>query len=392
MKGGRRVFVVSVGLICVLLFVGAVLCNSVQQQRNEQVYYEEVGSDTSIRERDFWVEVDTGQGWLDDLSHQVGAQYDGYFNNERDVPISDWTIVLTVPENTRIDSSWNGVFVKEGNTITITAVDYNTEIKCNESAPFGMVLYADELLQIDDIIVSGYYDYRVEDFVEFRILAAFMAAILLFDVVYFIVYLRVRKEERKESQYKEIIEQSLHTFANIIDTKDPYTHGHSERVAEYSREIARRIGKSAEEQEHIYQIALLHDIGKIGISDTIINKPGSLTEEERSNIQRHTTIGGEVLKDFTAIAGIDNGARFHHEWVNGEGYPMGLKGNEIPECARIICVADSFDAMDSDRCYRSRLDRRIIIDELRRCSGKQFEPAFAECMIEIIEEKLHQAN
>ena len=132
-------------------------------------------------------------------------------------------------------------------------------------------------------------------------------------------------------------------------------------------------------------IALMHDCGKIGIPDEILNKPGALLEEERNIIKSHTVIGGNVLADFNAIDGISDGAMYHHERFDGKGYPSGLKGEDIPLCARIICVADSYDAMNSDRIYRNRLSKSDILKELRLNSGTQFDPQIVAHMIFLIE-------
>ena len=139
-------------------------------------------------------------------------------------------------------------------------------------------------------------------------------------------------------------------------------------------EIAGRLNMSKEEQERIYNIALLHDIGKIGISDRILNKPGKLTEEEVETVKRHPLIGGEILKDFTSIPGIWEGAKYHHERYDGTGYNEGLKGEEIPYFARIICVADSYDTMAGGRHYQKKRDNDEIKEELGRCAGGQFDP------------------
>ncbi len=191
---------------------------------------------------------------------------------------------------------------------------------------------------------------------------------------------------RRQNEYKSIVEQSLRTFAKTIDAKDPYTNGHSTRVAEYSREIARRMGLSEDEQERIYFIALMHDIGKIGIPDHILNKPGALTEQERRIIQTHVTIGGDILKDFTALDGISQGARYHHERYDGEGYCEKKRGDSIPLVARIIGVADTYDAMSSDRCYRKALSEDVILSELNKGIGTQFDPEIVPYMLSMIED------
>ncbi len=193
-------------------------------------------------------------------------------------------------------------------------------------------------------------------------------------------------------EYRNIVNQSLLTFAKTIDAKDKYTNGHSTRVAEYSREIARRMKMSEQEQERIYYVALLHDIGKIGIPDHILNKPGFLTEEERQVIQTHPVIGAEILKDFNALSGITEGAKYHHERYDGKGYCEQKKGKQIPLVARIIGVADTYDAMSSDRCYRKALSTEVIIEELNKGIGTQFDPEIVPYMLEMINDGFAPSN
>lgn len=213
------------------------------------------------------------------------------------------------------------------------------------------------------------------------------AAVVAF-LVLLIVYGHMRRIHRRQQEYKKIVEQSLRTFAKTIDAKDPYTNGHSTRVAAYSRELAKRLGMSADEQERVYYIALMHDIGKIGVPDSILNKPGKLTDEEMKIIQNHVNVGGDILKDFTALNGIGDGAKYHHERCDGKGYCEGLTKEQIPMVARIIGVADSYDAMASDRCYRKALPEEVIVDELKQCSGTQFDPDVVPHMLAMIEEKI----
>lgn len=213
-------------------------------------------------------------------------------------------------------------------------------------------------------------------------------ATLVAWIVLMIANARVRRIHRRQQEYKAILDQSFRTFAKTIDAKDKYTNGHSARVAAYSEELAKRMGMSKDEQERIYYIALMHDIGKIGVPDSILNKPGKLTEEEMDVIRNHVNVGGEILKDFTALNGISDGAKYHHERYDGKGYCMGLSKEEIPRVARIIGVADSYDAMASDRCYRKALSEEIIIDELKKCSGTQFDPEVVPHMLAMIEEKI----
>ncbi len=200
----------------------------------------------------------------------------------------------------------------------------------------------------------------------------------------------VEKQTRKAEQRREKVErlsmQIMLTLAETIDAKDTYTNGHSVRVAQYAREIARRIGKTAQEQEDIYYIGLLHDIGKIGISNTIINKTSGLTDEEYAIMKDHARIGSDILGTMTEIPGLSVGAHWHHELYNGTGYPDGLKGEEIPEIARIIGVADAYDAMTSKRSYRDVMPQEIVKEELRKGKGTQFDPQFADIMLQMMEE------
>lgn len=194
--------------------------------------------------------------------------------------------------------------------------------------------------------------------------------------------------ETRLAQKTKLVEKvtlnSIMAIANTIDVKDAYTSGHSFRVAKCSEAIARRLGWKEEEVQNIHYIALLHDIGKIGIPDAILNKPGMLTEEEFSIIKKHPVIGNEILKDIHMIEHVAEGALYHHERYDGTGYPFGLKGEDIPICARIVGIADSYDAMTSNRVYRSRLRDEEVIAEFERCSGSQFDPKLAELFVEML--------
>lgn len=208
--------------------------------------------------------------------------------------------------------------------------------------------------------------------------------VLLFLLIFWLKFRQVKKDQER---YRAITHQSLETMANTIDAKDSYTKGHSMRVATYSRELARRLNLSKREQEEIYFIALLHDIGKIGTPDAILNKPGKLTNEEFDIIRKHTVDGAGILSKFTILPHIWKGARWHHERIDGMGYPDGLKGNDIPYLARIICVADAFDAMATNRPYRNAMDMEKIVQELQDCKNTQFEAEIVDHMVEYIREE-----
>lgn len=189
------------------------------------------------------------------------------------------------------------------------------------------------------------------------------------------------------SQIQNLSLQSITTIANTIDAKDEYTKGHSQRVAEYSSALARELGMSEEECSNIHKIALLHDIGKIGVPDSILNKPGKLTDEEFFIMKQHPTVGGDILKDIRLLPDLDVGAKYHHERYDGRGYPSGLKGEEIPLIARIICIADSYDAMSSNRVYRKGLADDWILAEIERCKGAQFDPKLADAFLNLLHKK-----
>ena len=190
---------------------------------------------------------------------------------------------------------------------------------------------------------------------------------------------------KEQKNMRRMVMQSASALASAIDAKDRYTHGHSRRVAEYSEMIAEMYGKTDSECRDIYLAGLLHDVGKIGIPDGIINKDGRLTDEEFEIIKTHPAIGAGILKKMDTAPFISIGAHYHHERYDGRGYPEGLKGEEIPEIARIIAVADAYDAMTSKRSYRDRLPQEVVRSEIEKGRGTQFDPKFAEIMLGLMD-------
>lgn len=197
---------------------------------------------------------------------------------------------------------------------------------------------------------------------------------------------QTQKAKERQMKLERLSLQTIKTLAKVIDAKDPYTNGHSIRVAEYSVMLAERMGYSEEELTKVRYVALLHDIGKIGISDDIINKASGLTPEEYAVICAHPMIGGKILKNITEIPDIAIGARWHHERYDGTGYPDRLKGEMIPEIARIIGVADAYDAMTSKRSYQDIQPQEVARAEIVAGRGTQFDPRIADYMIELIDE------
>jgi HD-GYP domain-containing protein (c-di-GMP phosphodiesterase class II) len=195
-------------------------------------------------------------------------------------------------------------------------------------------------------------------------------------------------EHYKEEQQKlhAMFEQTAEALATAIDAKDKYTSGHSTRVAAYSTQIARDAGKSEEDREKVYFSALLHDVGKIGVNDAIINKDGRLTDEEFAQIKLHPVYGNQILSAILESPYLSVGAHYHHERYDGKGYPEGLKGEGIPDAARIIAVADAYDAMTSRRSYRDIMSRDEVRREFVEGRGTQFDPRFADVIIAMIDE------
>ncbi|MBE5865824.1 MAG: HD-GYP domain-containing protein [Lachnospiraceae bacterium] len=198
-----------------------------------------------------------------------------------------------------------------------------------------------------------------------------------------------REVNRKTLKIENLTYQAMMTLAQTIDAKDTYTKGHSTRVAEYSKMIAQKMGKDEDYQIAIYFMGLLHDIGKIGIKDEIISKSQGLTDEEFAMIKSHPVIGYDILKNMTEIENIEYGARWHHEKYDGTGYPDGIKGEEIPEYARIIAIADAYDAMASNRSYRKVMPQANIREEIMKGKGRQFDPLLVDIMVQLMDEDVN---
>lgn len=198
----------------------------------------------------------------------------------------------------------------------------------------------------------------------------------------------VDKVETTSQRLQTLTNEVIMAFANAIDAKDTYTHGHSSRVAEYSRRLAAMNGKSELECEQIYYAGLLHDIGKIGVPESIITKDGKLTDEEYEKIKQHPSLGGQILGSISEYPYLSVGALGHHERYDGKGYPNGLKGEEIPEIARIIAVADAYDAMTSTRSYREPIPQQKVREQIVMGTGTQFDPVYARLMLHLIDEDL----
>lgn len=367
----------------------------------------------------------------------VGIIYEIVINNTGSAVISDWTADVFVPEFMWINNGWNGklefhqnsggeeqvqlIDLREYQSVPIEIEYYidhtgpmiplyvgdkfiyrpskadneypldpvsDTE-EVNSSAIVGFIIYVPDkgldYAPVFDNVIFHYYLSRNawSDPVFLAIVGIdILWLVLLIGLV--MSHIRVRKLLKQQKHDAQIIDQSIKTFINFMEAKDPNTKGHSERVAEISYALAYEMGYSSKECNDIRCIALMHDCGKIAVPVNILRKPDRLTDEEYETIKQHTTVGGEMLRDFNSIKDMNHGALYHHERYDGKGYPKGLKGEEIPLIARIICVADSLDAMNSNRCYRPKLTREVILEELEKNKGKQFDPEIVDHILKLI--------
>ena len=240
-----------------------------------------------------------------------------------------------------------------------------------------------------DLSMKGVRDYVGNYVIVITIVAAiFLAGCIVLGMR---IYIGARRADQMESlierqkRDKVLTREIIEAFAKVVDLKDKYTQGHSFRVAQYTEMLARELGCDEETIEKYHNIALMHDIGKVGIPDSVLNKPGKLTEEEYGLIKSHTSRGYEVLGNISLMPEIAVGAQAHHERPDGKGYPLGLKEDEIPRVAQIIAVADTFDAMYSTRPYRPRMNFEKIVSIIKDASGTQLTPDVVDAFLRLVE-------
>lgn len=219
----------------------------------------------------------------------------------------------------------------------------------------------------------------------FQALAAALIIALISWIVYLYVRMKIRKYQERERKQEIFIDEMIEAFAKTIDMKDRYTNGHSFRVADYTRMLAEELGYKGDDLVKYHRIALLHDIGKIGVPAAVLNKQGKLTDEEFAIIKSHSSLGNRVLKDISIMPELAIGAYAHHERPDGKGYPKGLKGEEIPRVAQIIAVADTFDAMYSDRPYRKRMNFEKAVSIIKEGAGTQLAPDVVDAFLRLVE-------
>ena len=221
--------------------------------------------------------------------------------------------------------------------------------------------------------------------VWFYILVCLAAVICIVWIVQLYIRKKTRTMEKKQQETMTLVSEITEAFAKVIDMKDQYTNGHSFRVAKYTAMLAKELGCDDETTEKYYHIALLHDVGKIGVPPEVLNKPGKLTDEEFEIIKSHTTKGYEALKEIKIMPELAVGAQAHHERPDGRGYPNHLTGDEIPRVAQIIAVADCFDAMYSNRPYRNRMNFDKAVSIIKEVSGTQLTSDVVDAFMRLVD-------
>lgn len=240
-----------------------------------------------------------------------------------------------------------------------------------------------------DLSMQGVRDYVTGYVIWISIIAGlFMIGCILLGMR---IYIGARRADEMDTlierrkRDKQLTREIIEAFAKVVDLKDTYTQGHSFRVAKYTEMLARELGYDEETIEKYHNIALMHDIGKVGIPDSVLNKPGKLSDEEFAAIKSHAARGYDVLENISLMPEIAIGARAHHERPDGKGYPLGLKGTEMPRVAQIIAVADCFDAMYSNRPYRNRMNFDKVVSIIKEASGTQLTPDVVDAFLRLVE-------
>ena len=312
-----------------------------------------------------------------------GSQYDITITNNSRYDFFDWTLIMTIPEEGRIDSSWNADYAQTPGQLSITGIDkaFSKNIHGNNSIKIGYVLYSKKLMTDCNFYLTGRFKRDPIKEIPF-IIALFAFGISVIVILVSLFFYRMMRQQAKVDDEK--IESLLKLCASFIDTRDEYTKMHSTHVAEYSKMIAAEMGFDEDFQKNIYYMGMMHDVGKVLIPKEILCKTAKLNDDEWREMKRHTTYGGEILESFKFVKGIREAALYHHERYDGKGYPEGLSGEAIPIQARIIAVADSYDAMHTNRSYRRHLSDEAIVSELEKNKSLQFDPDAADALLRIL--------
>jgi len=386
-KENKRIIITLAAVLVILLGCWLTLVLSCKMKSDSLHSYSYDLNNLEKEQDGLSLKMDVSKSWEDNTYHLQtphGAQYDFKVKNTSSFTLKDYSVDVTLSEKVVFDGGWNGTFETDNNMVKFTSEVPLNIVPGDDEKPFGAILYTEEMPELEGFVIKGYWDANIKDskwywaLLELSFFYLVAAIFAVFSISSKYAY------TRKSQKDAEIIEQSMKILTGFIDAKDAYTKDHSARVAKYSREIGKRLGLDRENITNLYYISLMHDCGKISIPDEILKKKGALSSDEFAIIKTHTTKGSELLKKFSALPGIGDGAHYHHERYDGFGYPSGLKGENIPLFARIICVADAYDAMSSNRCYRDALSKDKILSELTSNSGKQFDPQLVPIIIDMI--------
>ena len=340
--------VFSFMLIEIIAAFGAMYCNEVQKRHYTRIY--------TILECVILIQV------LTNIVLNVTGIVDFYDSLILSHSWSALTIV-TVAGTLIADT-----VTKRSKAYKFTAIGLATLVFCSMLEIINFYLY--------NVVVMGFLLG-----IGLLVLLGFTIVQAVFDI------LRSAEKRRVEAEKSNRI--TFQTIASTIDAKDKYTGGHSDRVGHYAKllsmEVAEDYGLTKQDIAAVSYIGRMHDIGKIGVPDSVLNKNGRLTDDEFELMKKHTIIGYDILKNIDYIPNLRAGVRNHHERWDGKGYPDGLKGEQIPLVARILCIADSYDAMTTDRVYRKKLDKATVLSELQKNGGKQFDPELSKVFIGMID-------
>ena len=385
MKLSKTTKLVAVFLSLFVILVVAYYTLEIVARNYVSSAYDETVSLTGARLSDeFYSSVSRAATWKSVSGYS--SQFDFEIYNTGKSNLSNWVVEIDLPSDATLENYWGSeaVYDSERHCVLLRPTYYNNIIYSGENIAFGIIVNSNEVFTPTEIGIKGYkISSEMTDIAKKVILILLMVWFIVF-VGLLVTRVNVRNYKERQRNDVKIILQSMNTFINFIDAKDPYTRGHSRRVAMYAAEIAKRMGLSEDEIQNIYYAGLLHDAGKISVPDAVLNKPGKLSDEERKLIQNHTVAGGKMLLQLSSLRGVRETALYHHERYDGTGYPDGLKGDIIPLYARIVGVADSYDAMSSNRVYRRHLNKDEIIEEIQKGSGTQFDPSIVKYMVDMI--------
>jgi putative nucleotidyltransferase with HDIG domain len=305
-------------------------------------------------------------------------------------------LILCIYLSSLVSNPWTGMFIKFDFSLGLEFFYISLIYYSLNTLLVTLVISLNQRLNPWDVWITN-FKVLTPNYLTLAPLGFLIAVIYYFMgslglILFFIPLLLARHSFKLYMEMRENYLNTIETLVKSIEAKDVYTCGHSERVARYSVAIGKELGLDAISLEQLNYLALLHDIGKVAVSDKILNKMEKLNDEEFNIVKHHPEIGAQIAKNIKLLKDYQNAILHHHERWDGVGYPSKLKGEDIPLFSRIIAVADSFDAMTSDRPYRKALEYSTAINEITLCSGKQFDPQIVNAFIKTIPEVLPEVD